>query len=624
MRNAKRRSESPLERRVAGVPVVWTAVASAMVLEGRQGLVDRRLRLLHGVGRRLTSGEGVVDVVVDRLGYLRIDRRDGPRLGLCDGLLELVRERQRLLDLRVVVRRTKHWCERELRRIADVGLERSHVVDDGECGTGILRVDRDDRVVAAEDAGLAAALEGRLRSDLKLALYLRRRVVLAERIGIGPVAHEGVLSCLPRRQRLGLHVGRDGLGSGPVLHAVDHELQRLDRLRGVDRGLRAVGVKHLPAGGEHQLEEVAGEPLIGGALVDDAAVLGRLLVHLLPGRRDLLDLVVAVVEEARVRRLRHAKLLVLERDGLKRRLDEVRLAALDVRRHVVQPLLRRKLRGPDDVGGKDVALARLRLLALDELLALGIGGSRELEDLHRDAGVLGVIGLDPRVRVAGSVLAGAIRDLALGALHRVRVDLLDAGGLIRPAARLGPAATAAASAVVTATAGGYDEGAQGDGQRRAQTKATSHATPPTGTYIYVRCNRFQQQSTGPVSGPEARSSPARCQGLVIDVPLGWRRWRRRTGAGNGLPRSGTWRVTLGSAWPRCRAFSTRSPSCAARCTTGCAGPSASSGTARARPPAACRSVARRRSGSWRRSSRRRRWSSGCAASRSAPGTTATA
>src|SRR3954451_23649077 len=414
--------------------------------------------------------------------------------------------------------------------------------------------------MAAEDAGLAAALEGRLRSDLKLALYLRRRVVLAERIGIGPVAHEGVLSCLPRRQRLGLHVGRDGLGSGPVLHAVDHELQRLDRLRGVDRGLRAVGVKHLPAGGEHQLEEVAGEPLIGGALVDDAAVLGRLLVHLLPGRRDLLDLVVAVVEEARVRRLRHAKLLVLERNGLKRRLDEVRLAALDVRRHVVQPLLRRKLRGPDDVGGKDVALARLRLLALDELLALGVGGSRELEDLHRDAGVLGVIGLDPRVRVAGSVLAGAIRDLALGALHRVRVDLLDAGGLIRPAARRGPAA---ASAVVTATAGGYDEGAQGEGQCRAQTKATSHATPPPGTYIYVRCNRFQQQSTGPVSGPEACSSPARCQGLVIDVPLGWRRWRRRTGAGNGLPRSGPWRVTLGSAWPRCRAFS-RDPRCAPR------------------------------------------------------------
>ena len=58
---------------------------------------------------------------------------------------------------------------------------------------------------------------------------------------------------------------------------------------------------------------------------------------------------------------------------------------VDVRRQVVEPALRGELRGPDDVRAEDVAVGGLGLLALDELLALGVGRGRELEDLHREA-----------------------------------------------------------------------------------------------------------------------------------------------------------------------------------------------------------------------------------------------
>ena len=62
-------------------------------------------------------------------------------------------------------------------------------------------------------------------------------------------------------------------------------------------------------------------------------------------------------------------------------------ARLDRRRHVLQPALRRELRGPDHVHAEHVALGRLRLLALDELRALLVGRRRQLEQLHVHARV---------------------------------------------------------------------------------------------------------------------------------------------------------------------------------------------------------------------------------------------
>ena len=100
-------------------------------------------------------------------------------------------------------------------------------------------------------------------------------------------------------------------------------------------------------------------------------------------------------------------------------------------RHVVEPLLDRELGRPDHVGVEDVALGGLRLLALDELVALLVRGLRELGHLHGDAGVGGVERLHAGRLGAGRVLAGAERDVPLGALHRRGVD--DLGALDRGA-----------------------------------------------------------------------------------------------------------------------------------------------------------------------------------------------
>src|ERR1700755_350934 len=104
MKTARRRSGMPRERRFAGwVPAVTGA--AAMALEGGQRLGDLGGGRLHGVSCADLAGEGGVDVVVDRLRDLRIDRADRACLGLRDGLLELGRERVLLLDRRGVIGR---------------------------------------------------------------------------------------------------------------------------------------------------------------------------------------------------------------------------------------------------------------------------------------------------------------------------------------------------------------------------------------------------------------------------------------------------------------------------------------------------------------------------------------
>src|SRR5215218_7213866 len=85
MSHARRRSGTPRERRRVPAAAVG-AVAVAMALEGGQRLLHLGLPLLQGVlGGRLT-GQRLVDVLVDRRGDLRVDRRDGARLRLRDRL----------------------------------------------------------------------------------------------------------------------------------------------------------------------------------------------------------------------------------------------------------------------------------------------------------------------------------------------------------------------------------------------------------------------------------------------------------------------------------------------------------------------------------------------------------
>ena len=156
------------------------------------------------------------------------------------------------------------------------------------------------------------------------------------------------------------------------------------------------------------------------------SVSAALRVDLLPGLGRCVDLVGAVVEEAGVGLVRDAPHLVLVGGGGERGRDEVVLAALDVRRQVVEPLLDGELGRPDDVGVEDVALGGLRLLARDELVALLVGGLGELDELGGDAVVLGVERLDRLRSWTRSCPCRAERDLALGGVHRGRVDHLGA------------------------------------------------------------------------------------------------------------------------------------------------------------------------------------------------------
>src|SRR5919112_3821168 len=101
---ARRRSGIPLERRRSVVAPALTEAAS-IVLEGVQRGVDLLAGLLDGRRGTHPARKSVVDVLVDRLRDLRIDRRHRTRLRLRQRLLELGRVRDRLLDGRVVVRR---------------------------------------------------------------------------------------------------------------------------------------------------------------------------------------------------------------------------------------------------------------------------------------------------------------------------------------------------------------------------------------------------------------------------------------------------------------------------------------------------------------------------------------
>src|SRR3954451_14661553 len=99
---ARRRSGTPLERRRSVVAPALTDAAS-IVLEGAQRGVDLLAGLLDRVGRGHATGKSVVDVLVDRLGDLRIHRRDRARLRRARRLLQLGRVRHSLLDGRFVV-----------------------------------------------------------------------------------------------------------------------------------------------------------------------------------------------------------------------------------------------------------------------------------------------------------------------------------------------------------------------------------------------------------------------------------------------------------------------------------------------------------------------------------------
>ena len=150
------------------------------------------------------------------------------------------------------------------------------------------------------------------------------------------------------------------------------------------------------------------------------------------------------------------------------------LRALRVVAQVQQPLLLGELGDPDDVGLQHVAVGRLGLGALDELVADRGRVRRQLEylDLQPVGGVLLVEQLDRLGQRAAGVLAGAHRHLALGALRRV-----ERRGLLRALGRALVGARRASAAPVVAAARERERR-----QRRAgkvpDTELAVHVPPP--------------------------------------------------------------------------------------------------------------------------------------------------
>src|SRR5919202_2872628 len=128
MKKASLFSERPRERRRAGAPVA--TVAASMALEGAQRLRDLGVRLLDRRGGVRLTRQRVVDVLVDGLRDLRIDRRHRAGDRLRDALLELSGERNRLLDRRVVVDVVADRGQAVLRRVGLLDLRRADELDE--------------------------------------------------------------------------------------------------------------------------------------------------------------------------------------------------------------------------------------------------------------------------------------------------------------------------------------------------------------------------------------------------------------------------------------------------------------------------------------------------------------
>ena len=163
-----------------------------------------------------------------------------------------------------------------------------------------------------------------------------------------------------------------------------------------------------------------------------------LLVDLLPGRGDLVDLVGAVVEEAGVGDARHAPDLVLVVTGSS---VEGMNSALRASTYGVMSsshFCEANSAVQTTSASKTSQSRGLGALALDELVALLVGGLRELEQLGVQARVGLVELLDGPLEVARGVLAGAVRTSPF-ALSIDATSILGALGLAGA-----PRATAAA------------------------------------------------------------------------------------------------------------------------------------------------------------------------------------
>ena len=174
------------------------------------------------------------------------------------------------------------------------------------------------------------------------------------------------------------------------------------------------------AGRVEQLEEVARQALVRRRPGRRCRRWRRRLVDVLPGGRRLGHLVGAVVEQRGVGVVRHAP-STCPRSCPSRAVDGMNssLRCSITGGDVLDPALAGELGRPDDVDAHHVAIVGPGLRALDQLVALLVGGLGQLQQLGCDArapSLNAAIGLGER---AAHVLGQAERDVALGAVGSV-------------------------------------------------------------------------------------------------------------------------------------------------------------------------------------------------------------
>ena len=272
-----------------------------------------------------------------------------------------------------------------------------------------------DAVVVATQGGYADAVLTDQRGDLGLALH-RGALLLGVGVHVRPVDGHCGLALREGEVDFFLGCAGGGGGDGLVLVGVHESLQALLGLL-IGDGDVAVLVHDGPAPAAHEAVGHDGQALVllqgrgQAVLVLD---LLALLDERVPVLRDVLDDVGVAVQQLRVGVLRQRVELVVVGCGLHGRLQQLAGVDLEVALQRCEPAVGCELCGPDDVQCHDVDVVLACLQGLHQGVALGVGLTGELLELHLLVRVLLVPRIDDRAELVGVVLAHREGDGAAG------------------------------------------------------------------------------------------------------------------------------------------------------------------------------------------------------------------
>src|SRR5581483_10969093 len=271
------------------------------------------------------------DLLLERLVHMTLDRiREGCVLGrnrarqriLQDGL-EFAEEGLFGQYLRVVIDALQSSSPRRVDRTFSLGIGLQHVFDKLP-GLVCARGKGINREVPAADSGMAGCVGPAIGqgSDIKLVGNFGLSGIIAKSISVGPVAHKGRVAILPGYTGRIFHVRGNGIWRDspyPAYHhgksllglgAIDGDFGGIVRIE--DRATKAV----------QHLDKVAHQSLILRPL-PDIAILDfarrhalRHIGQVIPGRRQILDQIFAIIEQADIRSIWRGPDLALVRTRL--------------------------------------------------------------------------------------------------------------------------------------------------------------------------------------------------------------------------------------------------------------------------------------------------------------------